>query len=245
MYTIGEFARKANVTIRTLHYYEEVGLLQPSGLTEGKHRLYSDQDFIQLQQILMLKHLGFPLKKIKEMLKENDWEQSLQTQIKLVQLEIERLTKISQGLKSILRVLQTEKRINWDVLLKLFSYAKRDPKERIQFIEQNLSEQEVELLNTLPKLESDSPETLQLIDILGRVIAHQDLDPASPQAQKVLRELWDHTFPLFDYDLEKVELFWNMQKNHAEKLSLYPFDPKTLDFIEKGMSILQKELGLE
>jgi DNA-binding transcriptional MerR regulator len=245
MYTIGEFAKKANVTIRALRYYEEVGLLQPSGVTEGKHRLYSDEDFIQLQQILMLKHLGFPLKKIKEMLEKKDWEQSLQTQIKLVNLEIDRLTKISQGLKSILRVLQTEKRVNWEVLLKLFSYAKRDPKERLQFIEQNLSEQEAELLKTLPKMEDDSPENLRLIEILGKVIAHKDLDPASPQAQQVLKELWDHTFPLFDYDLEKVDLYWNMQQNHAEDLSLYPFDQKTLEFIEKGMLILRKEMGLE
>lgn len=55
MYSVGELARKANITVRTLHHYDQIGLLKPSGSTEGGHRLYSDEDVMRLEQISILK----------------------------------------------------------------------------------------------------------------------------------------------------------------------------------------------
>lgn len=65
LYTTSQFAQKAAVTVRTLRFYDKVGLLSPSGYTEAGHRLYSDQDLLSLQQILALKFLGFSLEEIK------------------------------------------------------------------------------------------------------------------------------------------------------------------------------------
>ena len=56
--TVGEVAKKMNVSVRTLQYYDKEGLLVPSAESEGGRRLYTDQDMIQLHQILSLKHLG-------------------------------------------------------------------------------------------------------------------------------------------------------------------------------------------
>ncbi|QNU39640.1 MerR family transcriptional regulator [Geobacillus sp. 44B] len=63
-----EFARKASVSVRTLRYYDKLGLLVPKHNQSG-HRLYTDEDLIQLQYILSLKFLGFSLKKLKIFLK--------------------------------------------------------------------------------------------------------------------------------------------------------------------------------
>ena len=60
-YHTGQFARKAAVSVRTLRFYDKVGLLSPSRHTEAGHRLYTDADFVNLQQILALKFLGFSL----------------------------------------------------------------------------------------------------------------------------------------------------------------------------------------
>ncbi len=65
-YHTGEFAHKASVTIRTLRYYDKVGLLSPSTYTESGYRLYTDTDFLRLQQILALKFLGFSLQEIRQ-----------------------------------------------------------------------------------------------------------------------------------------------------------------------------------
>lgn len=67
VYKIHEIAEIAGVSVRTLHYYDEIGLLIPSQKTQAGYRLYKDDDIIKLQQIMMLKELGFPLKQIKDL----------------------------------------------------------------------------------------------------------------------------------------------------------------------------------
>ena len=66
-YTSGEFAEKAHVSIRTIRYYDQKNLLKPAVRTKGGARRYTDQDFAKLQQILLLKYLGFSLSDIREM----------------------------------------------------------------------------------------------------------------------------------------------------------------------------------
>ncbi|MFK2826223.1 MerR family transcriptional regulator [Bacillus sp. B190/17] len=67
---IKEAADLAGVSVRTLHHYDEIGLLCPSRTTESGYRLYTNEDLEMLQQILFFKELGFPLKKIKEILND-------------------------------------------------------------------------------------------------------------------------------------------------------------------------------
>ncbi|QQF63183.1 MerR family transcriptional regulator [Bacillus mojavensis] len=66
--TIGQLAKRTGVTIRTLRYYDKIGLLQPSDYNEGGHRLYSFKDLKRLQQIQSLKFIGFSLKDISDFL---------------------------------------------------------------------------------------------------------------------------------------------------------------------------------
>ena len=68
-YRAGQFARKAAVSIRTLRYYDQEGLLAPSRYSEAGYRLYTDADLVNLQQILALKFLGFSLDEIKALLR--------------------------------------------------------------------------------------------------------------------------------------------------------------------------------
>ena len=63
--TVGEIAKKMEVTIRTLQYYDKEGLLTPSAESEGGRRLYTDKDLLMLNQIISLKSLGFSLEDIK------------------------------------------------------------------------------------------------------------------------------------------------------------------------------------
>ena len=60
-YSSGEFARMAHVTLRTVRYYDKQDILKPSLVTESGARFYTDEDFARLQQILLLKYLGFSL----------------------------------------------------------------------------------------------------------------------------------------------------------------------------------------
>ena len=65
---VGELAREAGLSVRTLHYYEEIGLLSPSCRTEAGHRLYKASDLARLQQIKSLRALGFGLAEVRDCL---------------------------------------------------------------------------------------------------------------------------------------------------------------------------------
>lgn len=60
MLTIGQLSARTGITIRTLRYYDKLGLLTPSDYKEGGHRLYNADDLSRLQQIQALKFIGFP-----------------------------------------------------------------------------------------------------------------------------------------------------------------------------------------
>lgn len=66
--TVHEVAKLTGITARTLHYYDEIGLLKPSIITEAKYRQYTDDDLTRLQEILFFREVGFALKEIKELL---------------------------------------------------------------------------------------------------------------------------------------------------------------------------------
>jgi DNA-binding transcriptional MerR regulator len=65
---VGELARRTGLTVRTLHHYDEIGLLKPSLHTEAGHRLYTTDDIARLQQVLSLRQLGFSLDEVRDCL---------------------------------------------------------------------------------------------------------------------------------------------------------------------------------
>ena len=69
---VGELAKRTGVSVRTLHYYEEIGLLAPSRRSEAGYRLYGDADVVRLQQIMSLRQLGFSLEQIRDCLHRDD-----------------------------------------------------------------------------------------------------------------------------------------------------------------------------
>src|ERR1700752_1922497 len=61
---VGELARRTGLTVRTLHHYDEIGLLKPSHHTEAGHRLYTAGDVARLEQVLSRRQLGFTLEQV-------------------------------------------------------------------------------------------------------------------------------------------------------------------------------------
>jgi DNA-binding transcriptional MerR regulator/uncharacterized glyoxalase superfamily protein PhnB len=88
---VGELAKATGLTVRTLHYYEEVGLLVASKRTDAGHRLYSDTDVERLYRICLLRRLGLPLDEIARALDEPAWDlrAALATHLRQVEQRIE------------------------------------------------------------------------------------------------------------------------------------------------------------
>jgi MerR family transcriptional regulator, thiopeptide resistance regulator len=83
---VGELARRTGLSVRTLHYYDEIGLLSPSRRTDGGHRLYTADDVVRLQQIKSLQHVGFTLREVRECLDRPDYPLG-----RVIQLHLSRL----------------------------------------------------------------------------------------------------------------------------------------------------------
>ena len=89
MRTVNEVSKLTGVSIRTLQYYDSIGLLRPSEYTDAGYRLYDDTSLERLQQILLFRELEFPLKEIRNILASPayDKDRALQQQIELLELK--------------------------------------------------------------------------------------------------------------------------------------------------------------
>jgi DNA-binding transcriptional MerR regulator len=71
--TVGDVAQQTGLTIRTLRYYDEIGLLRPSLHTEAGYRVYTATDLGRLQQVLLLRQIGFSLAEVRRCLNDHDY----------------------------------------------------------------------------------------------------------------------------------------------------------------------------
>ena len=122
-YKTGQFAKLANVSERTIRYYDKIGLLKPYFVMENGYRQYSDLDLLKLQKILSLKHLGFSIDEIFPMVMDNtNLKESFDLQIDLIEDKISHLQSLKDALK---RASQTPD-LSWNMILSLVQLSNEE-----------------------------------------------------------------------------------------------------------------------
>ncbi|MDG4516865.1 MerR family transcriptional regulator [Streptococcus suis] len=103
MKTVKEMSQLSGISVRTLHYYDEINLLTPSFIAENGYRYYDNEAFEKLQEILLFRELEFPLKEIKKIVGNAayDRESALKDQIRLLELKKKHLEKVIKHAKSL------------------------------------------------------------------------------------------------------------------------------------------------
>ena len=116
--TVKEVSEKTGVSIRTLHYYDEIELLNPSERTETGYRIYGERDLKRLWTILMYREIGFPLKQIAEIMDAPGYDQNaaLDRQISFLTLQKDRLENLIQMAEEVRKTGGT--RMNFDAFNK-------------------------------------------------------------------------------------------------------------------------------
>lgn len=118
-YSTGQFAKLANVTERTIRYYDKIGLLKPSFVMENGYRRYTQSDLLKLQKILSLKHMGFSLDEIYPMVsKEQNIKESFSMQIDLLDSQIKHLQVIKDSMENFVQNVD-ERNIDWNQIISL------------------------------------------------------------------------------------------------------------------------------
>ena len=122
-YSSGEFAARAHVSLRTVRYYDRIGLLSPSAHSDAGARLYNDADLGRMQQILLYKYLGFSLDDIREMTMAGADQhfllETMRVQQKLVQERIGQMQAVAEALSSTMSALEKGQEVDYDHMLAL------------------------------------------------------------------------------------------------------------------------------
>lgn len=191
-YRIGELAARVGVSVRTLHHYDRLGLVQPSARSESGYRLYSEPDFLRLQQVLTLRCLGFPLRRIRDVLDGEDFDVAASLRVQRIALRqrIEELQRIESAIRSALDAQERSGVWDWDRVLTAAAAAGNSggnimeryytPEQMAQF---------AELRAETPPEEIEAVER-EWTGLLADVRASRGLDPASAEA-KALVVRWD------------------------------------------------------
>lgn len=136
-YSSGEFARMAHVTVRTIRYYDSQNILKPSLVTKTGARFYTEKDLARLQQILLLKYLGFSLDDIKELtIDDADYHfllESLNIQLGLVRDRIEQMQLVEKAILDTSLAIQSEKSIDWSQMLHLIHLTNMEKSLKNQY----------------------------------------------------------------------------------------------------------------
>ena len=190
MMTVNEVSKLTGVSIRTLQYYDKIGLLHPAKYTEAGYRLYNDAALETLQQILLFRELDFPLKEIKEIISRPDFDRSkaLEQQIKLLTLKkehIENLIDLAKGIKLLgVRKLKFE----------AFDTSKIDEysAQAKAYWGKTPAYKEFEEKSRGRTKEEDKKIYQGMIDIFGEFGQIRNTEPSSKDAQALVKKLQDY-----------------------------------------------------
>lgn len=187
MMTVHEVSRLTGISIRTLQYYDKIGLLAPDKVTEAGYRLYDERGLEKLQQILLFRELEFPLGDIREIVNSPGFERkkALSQQIELLLLKKEHIESLIELAR---KTLETgESSMNFDVFNtdKLKDYAAQ---AKASWGE-TAAYREFEQKSLGRSKEEETSLAGQMMGIFAEFGMVKDDDPASDAAQSLVRKL--------------------------------------------------------
>jgi len=225
--TVHEVAQLTGITPRTLHYYDEIGLLKPSIVTEAKYRQYTDDDLSRLQEILFFREVGFALKEIKELLVSPNYlrSEALERHLTILEAQRERIDAL---------IALVKKEISGTKELEFSAFSNTKIIElQAQFREEILErwgdtaafkEYEAAFSSKTRQVQNEQMEAFYVLaqDFFERLAFYEDKPADSSEVQALVREWQRHI----------SEHFYKCDKQMLSCLgTLYIADERFTDFI--------------
>ncbi|MBN8669674.1 MAG: MerR family transcriptional regulator [Chitinophagales bacterium] len=211
-FSVTQLAKMAGVSVRTLHHYDEIGLLKPALRADSGYRYYSRVELLKLQQILFYKELDIPLNEIAEMLDEPEFDilTALQQHKQALSKRLQRLKTLLQTIDRTIVELKNEN-MNYDELYKGF------PKEKVAEYEKSVVElwgQET-LNESRRRVNAMTKEELQALmleaDIINKELVRLMNKPVSHnEVQALIARHYSMTCKYHDFTLEAYKVLGGM-----------------------------------
>lgn len=189
---VKEVADLVGISVRTLHYYDEIGLLTPDNVTNSRYRLYSDKNLETLQQILFYRELGFSLQKIKQMIQSPTFDRraALMEQRHML---LEKRNRLDDMIKTIDKTIQHEKGVIQMCNKEKFAFNFRnnpyETEARQHWGDKVVDKSKSELANMSKGALDSLEETMNSIYRKLATLRHSS--PASPEAQEAIEEWYN------------------------------------------------------
>jgi MerR family transcriptional regulator, thiopeptide resistance regulator len=237
-----QFAELAGVTVRTLHHYDRLGLLRPRR-TESGYRVYRESDLERLEQIVALKFVGLPLKRIKTLLERDNLElaEALPRQRLVLEAKRKLIDRAIRAIQDAERTLATGQRPDAAILKKIIEVI--EMQDNANWSEKYYTEEALAKLKKrewTPELQEQT--TKKWTELFRDVEAALDEDPASDRAQ-ALAARWSaliQDFTAGDPDITKgLNAVWKdpsgLPASTQQEMKPYS-NPKVHEFIQKAMA---------
>jgi DNA-binding transcriptional MerR regulator len=236
-WTVGELARRTGLSVRTLHHYDEIGLLSPARRSEAGYRLYSAADVVRLQQIKSLRELGFPLEEIRTFLQRPDI-----SPLRVVELHLARLREemalqrdLCTRLEAIAAHLAAAEEVSADEFFRTMevmsmmdrvkTYYTPEQLEALEQRRQQLGEDEVR------RVEQAWPELIAAM----RAEMEGGTDPADPRVQ-TLAVQWKGLVEAFTGGDEGITgALGTMYRTEPEVGARFGLDGELFAYVERAM----------
>ncbi|MFA2811569.1 MerR family transcriptional regulator [Bacillus mycoides] len=189
-YSIGEFSKRTGISIRTLQYYDEPGLLKPEKNISSGHRVYKDRDILALQKIVSLKVLGYSLEEIRVMLNVKSLNISLKETLQNQRVAFEEKKKqLEVSIKAIERTmvyLEEDEEVDSNILMSLINSIQKENEQRL-WLEEYVSKEVADGLYNKPEEEDIAldKEFMRLAKEVKRLFGRQIEDS---EVQKLVDE---------------------------------------------------------
>lgn len=249
MYMINELARMAGVTVRTLHHYDHIGLLEPGSHSEGGYRLYGRSELLRLQEIMLYRELDLPLKTIKDLLDDPKHEpvQSLMNHRRQLEAEQVRIEQILETIDNTIRHLKEQNMPLKDTdLYKGLSQEEIDAinEEVDQKYDPELVAQSRERIGKLNKQQWDQVQAAG-DDVNRRMAELMSEHPANKVVQQVVAEHHEWIENFYDCNAEVYRGLAEMYVSDERFKAFYEkVKPGLAGFLSKAMQVYaDEELG--
>jgi MerR family transcriptional regulator, thiopeptide resistance regulator len=239
---VGELAKRTGLTVRTLHHYDEIGLLRPSLHTESGHRLYTAGDVARLQQVLSLRQLGFSLEEIAGCLARSGFSPLAVIRLHLARLrdQITLQRMLCERLEAVAARLESAGEVSADEFIRTI--------QEITMIESYYMPEQLETLKA--RGEQFGPERIRQsqedwADLIAEVRVERDkgTDPMAPEVQALARRWMDliNAFTGGDPGIQgSLGRLWNEQGDTIAAQHDSRYDPRdVMEYISQAIAAVK------
>ncbi len=254
MIRIGVLAKKTNLSKRTLRYYEQIGLLKPSVIAENGYRYYDESAVVRLHRILLLKSIGYTLRQIQELLgtqtaedKREDWLNSLDQQIELIEKQKEALSRKQYYLRSAVDILRLRGLNGMNDLLNVIEGLNDRPLVDgvipAEFDDElPVTPTQKAILQKLPVWGSGDERLEPLLALFRKAAEMRSSSPYSASAQALANRIDEASMELFEGDDRLLQIYWEWMKPQAgEKTVGIGFDSEWTDYVDQMMTFYYEQ----